>query len=425
MSVQVSELPGGLRIVTHRMETVETVSLGVWVHVGTRFEAAEANGVSHLLEHMAFKGTERRDARAIAEEIEAVGGHLNAYTSREITAYHATVLKEDVALGIDIITDILQNPVFDETELGRERAVVLQEIGQTQDTPDDIVFDRFQETAFPGQPMGWPVLGPPEIVAAMPGEVLRAYMKTHYTAPRMVVSAAGNLDHDAVVRMVEQGFSALGTGNEAAVPKPARYAGGDQREQRELEQVHLLIGFEGFAYGDDDYYAAQVMSVLLGGGMSSRLFQEIRETRGLAYSIYSFNSAYVDSGLFGIYSGTGEEEVAELVPALCHEVVRAASGIEEPELLRARAQLRAGLLMSLESTGARAEQLARQLLVMGRPLPLEEIIGNIEAVDVAAVERTIRRILASRPTVTAIGPLGSLEGFDDVAARLDPGSSPG
>jgi len=425
MSVQVSELAGGLRVVTHRMETVQTVSLGVWVPVGTRFEAAEANGVSHLLEHMAFKGTERRDARAIAEEIEAVGGHLNAYTSREITAYHATVLKEDVALGIDIITDILQNPVFDETELGRERAVVLQEIGQTQDTPDDIVFDRFQETAFPGQPMGWPVLGPPEIVAAMPAEVLRTYMKTHYTAPRMVVAAAGNLDHDAVVRLVEQGFAGLGDGRDGATPAPARYIGGDQREQRELEQVHLLIGFEGFAYDDDDYYAAQVMSVLLGGGMSSRLFQEIREKRGLAYSIYSFNSAYMDSGLFGIYSGTGEEEVAELVPALCAEVVRAASGIEQPELMRAQAQLRAGLLMSLESTASRAEQLARQLLVMGRPLPLEEIIGRIEAVDVAAVERTVHRILASRPTGTAIGPLGRLEGFDDLAARLDPGSSPG
>ena len=420
MSVRVSELSGGLRVVTHRMETVETVSLGVWVHVGTRFEAAEVNGVSHLLEHMAFKGTERRNARAIAEEIEAVGGHLNAYTSREITAYHATVLKEDVALAVDIITDILQNPIFDETELGRERAVVIQEIGQTRDTPDDIVFDQFQETAFPDQPMGRPVLGPPEIVAAMPSEVLRAYMGTHYTAPRMVVAAAGNLDHDAVVRLVERGFAGLG-GGAGAAPQPARYAGGDQREQRDLEQVHLLIGFAGFAYDDDDYYAAQAMSMLLGGGMSSRLFQEIRETRGLAYSIYSFNSAYIDSGLFGIYCGTGEEEVAELVPALCTEITRAASDIEEPELKRARAQLRAGLLMSLESTASRAEQLARQLLVLGRPLPLEEITDHIEAVDVAAVERTIARLLASRPTVTAIGPLGRLEGYEELVDRLRPG----
>ena len=419
MSVRVCELPGGLRVVTHRMETVETVSLGVWVHVGTRFEAAEVNGVSHLLEHMAFKGTERRNARAIAEEIEAVGGHLHAYTSREITAYHATVLKEDVALAVDIITDILQNPIFDETELGRERAVVMQEIGQTRDTPDDIVFDQFQETAFPDQPMGRPVLGPPEIVAAMPSEVLRAYMGTHYTAPRMVVAAAGNLDHDAVVRLVERGFAGLG-GGAGAAPQPARYTGGDHREQRDLEQVHLLIGFAGFAYDDDDYYAAQAMSMLLGGGMSSRLFQEIRETRGLAYSIYSFNSAYIDSGLFGIYCGTGEEEVAELVPALCTEITRAASDIEEPELSRARAQLRAGLLMSLESTASRAEQLARQLLVLGRPLPLEEITDNIEAVDVAAVERTIARLLASRPTVTAIGPLGRLEGYEDLVARLRP-----
>ena len=417
MSVRTTALASGLRVVTHRMDTVETVSLGVWVNVGARFETAEINGVSHLLEHMAFKGTERRSARQIAEEIEAVGGQLNAYTSREVTAYHATVLKEDATLGVEIIADILLNSIFDETELARERAVVLQEIGQTLDMPDDLIFDNFQETAFPSQPIGRSILGPAEIVGVMARDVLRGYMDTHYTAPRMVVAAAGNLDHDGLFRDVETAFRGLG-GGDGVAPEPARYGGGDMRETRALEQVHLILGFDGVPYRDDDYYTAAVTSMLLGGGMSSRLFQEIREKRGLVYSIYSFTPAYVDGGLFGVYAGTGADEVAELVPALCAELVRAADGIGDAEVARARAQLRAGILMSLESTASRAEQLARQMLVFDRPLPVEEIIAKIEAVDAAAVEAVMRRVLASPLTLAALGPLDKLEPFDAVAARL-------
>jgi predicted Zn-dependent peptidase len=417
VSVRTTALASGLRVVTHRMDMVETVSLGVWVNVGARFESAEINGVSHLLEHMAFKGTERRSARRIAEEIEAVGGQLNAYTSREVTAYHATMLKEDAALGVEIIADILLNSIFDETELARERAVVLQEIGQTLDMPEDLIFDHFQETAFPSQPIGRSILGPAEIVGVMARDVLRGYMDTHYTAPRMVVAAAGNLDHDELFRNVETAFRGLG-GSDGIAPEPARYGGGDMRETRALEQVHLILGFDGVPYRDDDYYAAAVTSMLLGGGMSSRLFQEIREKRGLVYSIYSFTPAYVDGGLFGVYAGTGADEVAELVPALCEELVRAADGIGDEEVARARAQLRAGILMSLESTASRAEQLARQMLVFDRPLPVEEIITKIEAVDAAAVEAVMRRVLASPLTLTALGPVEKLEPFDAVAARL-------
>ncbi len=417
MSVRTATLPSGLRVVTHRMETVETVSLGVWVNVGARFESAATNGVSHMLEHMAFKGTERRSARDIAEEIEAVGGHLNAYTSREVTAYHATVLKDDTALAVDIIADILQNSVFAETELERERAVVLQEIGQTQDTPDDIIFDHFQQTAYPGQALGRTILGPPEIVGAMARDVLQGYMDTHYTAPRMVVSAAGNLDHDALVRQVERVFDGL-AGGAGDAHEPARYAGGEMRETRALEQVHLVLGFEGVPYGDDDYYAAAVTSMVLGGGMSSRLFQEIREKLGLVYAISSFNPAYVDGGLFGIYAGTGADQVSALVPALCGELRAATDGITAKEVKRARAQIRAGMLMSLESTAARSEQLARQMLVFDRPLAIEEINQKIEAVDAAAVEAVMRRLLASRPTLAALGPLESLEAFEAMSARL-------
>ncbi len=423
MSVRTATLSNGLRIVSHRMDTVETVSLGVWVNVGARFESADINGVSHLLEHMAFKGTERRSARDIAEEIEAVGGHLNAYTSREVTAYHATVLKDDTALAVEIIADILQNSVFDETELERERAVVLQEIGQTLDTPDDVIFDHFQATAYPGQSIGRSILGPPEIVGVMARDVLRNYMKTHYTAPRMVVAAAGNFDHDAFIGQVERAFDRLGGGNGDA-PEAARYGGGEAREVRELEQVHLVLGFDGVSYKDDDYYAAAVTSTILGGGMSSRLFQEIREKLGLVYAIYSFNAAYMDGGLFGIYAGTGPDEVPTLVPALCDELMRAADGVTDKEVMRARAQLRAGMLMSLESTAARAEQLARQMMVFDRPLPIEEINQKIDAVDGAAVTAAMRRLLATRPTLAALGPVKNLEAFETVVARLGGAGTP-
>ena len=418
MSVHVTDLAGGLRLVTHHMEHVESASLGVWVDVGARFETASNNGVSHLLEHMAFKGTAQRSARQIAEEIESVGGQLNAYTSREVTAYHATVLKEDVTLAVDILSDILQNPTFDEAELERERAVVLQEIGQTLDTPDDLVFDHFQEAAFPDQPMGRPVLGPPELVGTMKRATLADYMVEHYTAPRMVVSAAGNLDHDALAALVEKSFGQLAGGG-AGEAVAAHYGGGDRREARDLEQVHLILGFEGVGYLDESYYAAQVMSVLMGGGMSSRLFQEIRETRGLAYSIYSFNASYRDGGLFAIYAGTGGGEVPELVEVLCQELGRAVGDINEGELARARAQIRAGVLMSLESTASRAEQLARQMLILGRPLPIEELMERIQVVDTKAVADVLGRMLASRPTVAALGPIAKLDDYDRIAARLN------
>jgi predicted Zn-dependent peptidase len=417
MSVNLTTLANGLRVVTHRMDAVETVSLGAWVEAGTRYETPAVNGVSHLLEHMAFKGTKRRSAQDIAEEMDAVGGNLNAYTSRDNTAYHATVLKEDTALAVDIIADILQHPAFDEAELARERHVVLQEIGETNDVPEELVFDRFQEAAYPDQPMGRTVLGPPEIVAAMKRETLADYMARHYSAPRMVIGAAGRLDHDAVVRMVETAFDALPEGG-ADAPDPARYVGGDARESRALEQVHVVLGLDGMGYFDPDYYAASVASMALGGGMSSRLFQEIRERRGLAYSIYSFLAPYNDGGVFTVAAGTGEDDAAELATVLCAELARAADGFDEAELGRARAQLRAGIVMSLESTASRAEQLARQVMVYGRPMEIAEITAKIDAVTAGDAARAIRRCLASTPTVAAIGPVGTLPDFDAISVAL-------
>ncbi len=417
MTVEVTRLDSGLTVASDRVDTVETVALGAWVGVGTRHEPAEINGVAHLLEHMAFKGTERRSARSIAEEIEAVGGHLNAYTSRESTAYYAKVLAEDAPLAVDIIADILQHPTFDEEELGRERAVVLQEIGQAIDTPDDSIFDRFQETAYPGQAIGRPILGTSKIVASIDRDTLRDYMNRHYGAESMVLAAAGKIEHEHFLSLVTEAFDSL-TSNSAHEPEPASYRGGDYREGRDLEQVHLLFGFESIGYLNGDYYTASVLSTLFGGGMASRLFQEVRERRGLVYSIYSFMSAYRDGGLFGIYAGTGEDEVEELIPVVCDELTKLSRGVGNEEVARARAQLKASILMSLESTGARCEQLAQQILVYGRPLTIEETVGKIEAVEPADVRRMAERLAASGLTLASLGPVGRVEAFDRVAARF-------
>jgi predicted Zn-dependent peptidase len=416
-SVRVTVLDNGLRVASDAMPSVETVSLGVWAEAGTRHEPPEINGVAHLLEHMAFKGTEKRSARAIAEEIEAVGGHLNAYTSRENTAYYAKLLAEDLALGLDIIADILQHSVFDPEELARERAVVLQEIGQAEDTPDDIIFDRFQETAYPDQAIGRPVLGTASIVGAMTGEAIRGYMRRHYSADRLVLAAAGRVDHDRLVELAARAFDGLPQRQDGAVEK-ADYRGGDFREDRDLEQAHIVLGFAGVDHLDPDHYPISVFSTLFGGGMSSRLFQEVREKRGLVYSIYSFASSYRDGGLFGIYAGTGEREVTELMPLICDEFVKVADSLTDEEVARARAQLRAGLLMSRESTGSRSEQLAQQLMVYGRPVGVSEIVGRIEAVDRAAIAGAARRLLASAPTLAALGPIDRVEPLASLRDRL-------
>src|SRR5271167_4151106 len=417
MTVRVSTLANGLQVATDQINTVDTVSLGIWVDVGTRHEPPEINGVAHFLEHMAFKGTERRSALAIAEEIEAVGGHLNAYTSRESTAYYAKVLKEDVPLALDILADILQHSTFDPEELERERTVILQEIGQANDTPDDIIFDHFQECAYPEQAMGRPVLGRPEIIRGLGRDAVVAYLRDHYGAQRMVLAAAGNLEHERLVDLADTLLSGL-PAERSVSTEPARYAGGDRREDRDLEQLHLVLGFPGVTLGDPDYYAASVLSTAFGGGMSSRLFQEIREKRGLVYTIHSFVHGYRDGGLFGIYAGTGEAEAAELVPAMCDEVIRLEDGLTPVELNRAKTQMKAGLLMSLESTAARCEQLAQHLLIHGTPFDPLEIVTRVEAGDDAAIRRVVARWRSAPPTLAALGPLSRLEEFDRVRERL-------
>jgi predicted Zn-dependent peptidase len=416
-AIQVTRMASGLTVVTERMERVETVSLGAYVATGTRHEREEENGVSHFLEHMAFKGTERRTAAGIAEEIEAVGGHINAYTAREQTAYYAKVLKEDIGLAADIIGDILTHSTFESAEVERERGVILQEIGQANDTPDDIIFDHFQQAAFPRQPMGRPVLGTEAVIRQMPRATLTGYMRRHYAASSGVIAAAGALTHEQVLGLVREHFADF-----PAEPTPAFvpsvYEGGEFREVRDLDQVHIVLGFPSVGYSDPDYYPTLLLATLLGGGMSSRLFQEVREKRGLVYSIYSFSAPYLDAGLFGIYAGTGESEAGELVPVTLEELRKVQHAVAEPELARARAQVKASLLMSLESTGSRCEQLARQLQVFGRAIPTAETVARLNAVTLDDIRRAAARVFRGRPTLAALGPASRVPPLADIAEKL-------
>ena len=416
-AIRVTRLPSGLTVVTERMERVETVSFGAYVASGTRNESAAENGVSHFLEHMAFKGTERRSAAAIAEEIEAVGGHINAYTAREQTAFYVKVLKEDTALGADIIGDILTHSTFDPEELERERGVIVQEIGQARDTPDDIVFDHFQEIAYPSQPMGRPTLGTEEGIRGMPRTTLTEYMRRHYTTANTTIAAAGNLRHEQILDLVQSHFADLPT-LAVAAPDPGVYRGGEFREARDLDQVHIVLGFPSVAYADPDFYPVMMLSTLLGGGMSSRLFQEVREKRGLVYSVYSFTAPAMDGGLFGIYAGTGESEAAELVPVTLDELHKVQRDVNEAELARARAQVKAGLLMSLESTGSRCEQLARQIQVFGRVIPTAETVSRIAAVTVGDVQRAAAKLFRAAPTLAALGPAERVPALPAIIDRL-------
>lgn len=418
MTINITRLPSGPVVVSHAMDHLKSAALGIWVNSGSRSEAAKEHGIAHLLEHMAFKGTARRSAIQIAEEIEAVGGELNAATSVEQTQYYARVLKNDVPLAMDILTDILRHSSFDPEELRREQHVIVQEIGAALDTPEDVAFDHFSAAAFPGQPIGRPILGTPESVRAMTQDSLFDYLGRHYRGPSIFVSAAGAVEHDALVEMAATGLEGVDA-TAAAQPEPARYAGGDRREVKDLMEAQIILGFGGRAITSPDYYGAQILATALGGGMSSRLFQEVREKRGLCYSIYSFHWAFADGGLFGIHAATGENDVAELAPVILGEIERAAGDLSEAEVDRARAQAKAGLLMSLESPIARAGQMARQMMVFGRIIPIEELEAKIDAVTVDELRRLAETIFTgSTPTVAAVGPVGALPAHHHIAERL-------
>ena len=418
MSVEVTRLPTGLLVVTDAMPHLETASLGVWVGSGSRDERPDEHGISHLLEHMAFKGTSRRTARQIAEEIEAVGGDLNAATSIETTAYYARVLRANVPLALDVLSDILADPSFDSEELRREQNVIVQEIGAAEDAPDDLIWDKLQETAFADQPIGRSILGTPATVRSFDRARLAAYLSRNYRSSDMVIAAAGAIDHQAVVAEVERRFASF-AGPRPPTSDPARFVGGSHIETRDLEQAHIALGMHGLPHRDPNLYSLQVFTNVLGGGMSSRLFQEVREQRGLCYAIYAFHAPYSDIGMFGLYAGTDAADVAELMRVVVGEINAAAETINEAEVARAKAQMKAGMLMALESSSARAEQLARQLFNWGRPVPLDELVEKIEAVTVESSRAAGLALIArGRPAVAALGPGARLETAATIADSL-------
>ena len=394
MSVEITTLPSGLRIVTHAMREIETTSLGIWVGAGARNEAEQEHGVSHLLEHMAFKGTTRRSARAIAEEIESAGGDLNAATSVEYTSYQARVLAHDSGLALDILSDILTDSVFDAAELEREKGVILQD-----------------------QPIGRPILGTPERVSSFDAPAIRTYLDRHYATPVCVVAAAGALEHARIVDETAHRFEGLAR-TPREVPQPARYRGGDLRRNRKLEQTHVVIGFESASYNDPATYAAHVFANAIGGGMSSRLFQEVREKRGLAYTIYSFQWGYADTGLFGFYAAASHRDVPDLVDVSLDCIAQAAQDLSSEEMHRARAQAKVSLLTALESPAARADQIARQLLAFGRLITREEMIARIDELTLEDVRAAGVTALRSRPTVAAVGDAAKAPRPERIASRL-------
>ena len=418
MSIEITELESGLIVATDPMPHLESAALGVWVGCGARHEKPSEMGLSHMLEHMAFKGTQTRSAKAIATEIESVGGELNAYTAREQTAFHARVLKGDVPLALDILSDILANPAFEEEEVEREREVILQEIGQAHDTPDDLVFDHLQQACYPDQPMGWPIFGTVERVTSFTRDDLKSYMTANYCASSMMLIASGAVEHGRIVEAGRTLFAPLARVG-GRVPLTARFRGTDIRDAQELEQAHLAFAFPGVASADPDAIAAQVFVTALGGGMSSRLFQEAREKRGLCYAIHAFAQSHRDTGMIAIYAGTAEEKAGQVAPIIAGEIEAMATGATEEEAARARSQLKASLLMALESPGARCELMASHLFTYGRVLSVAEISARVDAVDAAALRRFAESVASQgEPAMASVGPVGRLESQESFARRF-------
>ena len=417
MSIQTTTLPNGLRIVTDTVRTVETVALGVWASVGTRHEQMSQNGVAHMVEHMLFKGTPSMDAQKIAEVIEDVGGNMNAYTDREMTAYYVHLLAEHTDLALEVLADIIQNSTMPEDEIERERGVILQEIKMYADSPDRIIFDNFQEAAYPDQALGAPGLGTSAIIAEMGRDTLFDYVKAHYSPGKLIISAAGPIDHDEFVKKVERLFTKLPSGGKDDF-RTAHYNPKLSLNEKSTEQSHLVLGFRGINRLDDRYSSVRLMSAILGGGMSSRLFQEIREKRGLVYSIYSFHDAFLDDGLFGIYAGTGPEHLEEMMPVVVDEIRKITESVTEAELARAKAQIKAGMLMARESIMTRCDQQARHMIYFNKPFAVANLIEKIDAVTAKDITGMAAEIFSSQPTLAAIGPLGNLMSYDTIKQKL-------
>ena len=418
MEHKLTTLDNGLRIVTSERPQNESVSLGIWVNTGAAYETEEINGISHFVEHMVFKGSKKRSSVQISEEIENVGGQNNAYTSREFTAFYAKMLKNDVELALDVIVDFVLNPTFPEDEMVKEKEVVVQEIKQSVDTPDDVIFDFFQEKAFPDQPLGRTILGTAENVRSFNSDTLYKYMKNNYAANNTVVVAVGNIKHENFVEMVKSRMANYQKHTSFEIA-PQIYKGGFYEEKRPIEQAHVLLGFQGVTYKNSLYYPINIFSTLFGGGMSSRLFQEIREKRGLVYSVYSYNSSQTANGLFGIYAGTSGDKLNQLIPVVIDEIKKVVNEkVSVKELDRAKVQLKASMLMALESSSSTAEVIARQMLLHNRVIPTDDIVAKIDAVTLDDILKAAQYLFASNPTYTLLGDLKTYPSYEEIQEKL-------
>lgn len=404
-------LDNGLRVSVDEMKEVETVSIGVFVNTGSRNEENATNGISHFLEHMAFKGTKKRTAKQIAQDFEGIGGNINAYTSKEKTVYYAKVLKQHAEFAVEFLADILQNSTFDESELEKERGVILQEIAMTNDTPDDIIFDYFTHTAYPKQAYGRSILGPVKNIKKFTRDDFVKYISKQYNYENIAITASGNISQDNLVKWSKKYFNNLGV-NKLEKIEPAKYQGGVFRKEKKLEQVNLVMGYDGVSYLDEKFYTSQTLAMILGGGMSSRLFQEIRENLGLAYSIYAFNQSSFDSGLFAIYAGTTPEKANQLIDATKEQILKICEKITDEELKRVKTQFEASLLMSKESTSSRMQKLGSDILNKNRIVPTSEIIEKIGAINKSSVVNLAGEIFNnSKPTFAIIGKVKDIRDF--------------
>ncbi|RRJ65407.1 insulinase family protein [Paenibacillus oralis] len=396
-----TQLKNGLRVVMEQIPTCRSVSFGIWVKTGSRNEQPEVGGISHFIEHMLFKGTERFSAKDIAEQFDAIGGNVNAFTSKEYTCYYAKVLDEHLPIAVDVLSDMFFRSLFDAEELRKEKNVIVEEISMYEDTPDDMVHDLVSQAAYGEHPLALPILGTEEQLRAMESGHLRAYMREHYTLENTVISVAGNID-DQVIELLEKYFGDFAVrGDQVSLAAPD-FLGDLKFHRKKTEQNHICLSFPGLPIGDEKQYAMTLLNNALGGGMSSRLFQEIREKRGLAYSVYSYHSSHADSGLFTVYAGTAPrqtKEVLELTKELLHDV--SVNGITESELSKGKEQLKGSLILSLESTGSRMNRLGKNELMLGRHYTLDEMIARIEAVTMDDVNNVLGRMF-SRPFALAM-----------------------
>lgn len=418
MGVKLSKIENCMTIVSDEYMHFETASIGIWVKAGSRSEKISQHGITHLLEHMAFKGTKTRTARDIVAEIEAVGGELNAATSVENTAFYVRIMKEDIELAIDILADIVLNAVIDPSELEREKHVIIQEIGANFDSPEDYTGDLFLQTAWPGQAIGRSIMGTEKSIELIDSSALKNYMAQQYLAPNMVLASAGAINHEDVVKLAKQKFLEL-PANSGNANQTAKYIGGEQFETRDLHEVQIYLGFEGYPYGHENFYAIQMLSLILGGGMSSRLFQVAREEKGLCYSVFASHLGFEDTGLIAINAATGKEDISELMDVIIGELSKIGNDVTEDEVTIAKAQIKANLMMALESPSTRSSQIARQVLVYGRVLEKAEIFSKLDAINADDIRNLAKLVFSQRvPTLTAVGPVNGELSSEYVANTL-------